>query len=460
MLPSLVDPAEVTSLDVAMAAEAPGSPPEAEGDSPRWITRFFWILALLLLHSLGACLRMLLVLPLHGRAAFRQGYATSLARLAERIGPAAVKMAQIASARPDLLPGWLIEPLARLQAQVASPRRDAIDRQLRALFPGDAASVFSYIRHDPIASGSIAYVLAAQTRFGEQVVLKIVRPDARRMMKRDLAILARLATWASRSRRLGAVPVGELIEQLGTLCLEQCSMLREAANLRRLSGQLAHQIVVPGVFEEWSNDDVLVMSRVEIERSLAAAEVPDRLFRDLALLLLREVFRMVFVHGVVHGDLHPGNVGVSPNGALVLVDFGLVARLREVDRRRFRSLFFGVATGDAKLVSLVLVDSSSQRPADLDTVALDAAVARLLQRRTGQTAGEFLVADFTRELFEIQRQHGLRGAPAFANAIWALAMYEGLARHRFPDLNFQAEAMKVLGMPYTNTATVEHATQQ
>jgi ubiquinone biosynthesis protein len=153
---------------------------------------------------------------------------------------------------------------------------------------------------------------------------------------------------------------------------------------------------------------------------------------------------MIFVHGFVHGDLHPGNVSVATSGQVILFDYGLVAALTESDRVLFRDFFLAVAMGDAATAARNILLSAERRPLKLDLDKFERAVAALLKRYSGQKAGGFLVARFVSETFALQRRFGLCGAPGFANAVWALAMFEGLVRQGYPSLDFQMEARPFL----------------
>jgi len=389
--------------------------------------------------------------------AFERHLCTQLPRLVRRLGPAAVKCAQIGGARPDLLPARLVEALSAFHDQNKAPSGAKARRYLEQAFGRSIEAHFEWVDFSPRAAGSIAFVLHGRTLEGDEVALKVVRPGVRRTIDADLRFIGSVARLVGRSRRLAMVPMAEVVAEFSAMARDQCRMTLEAANMARLTSQLDPEILCPRALPELSTDEVLVMTYVDAPLPLLSPEIPEARYRRLSLVLLREVFRMIFVHGLVHGDLHPGNVKVARNGSLVLFDFGLVAELRQIDRRRFREMFLGVVVGDARLVALSLIESAGRRVTDTPFDEVVQAVRPMLARRTGQRAGTFLVAAFVRELFEIQRRFGLSGVPGFANAVWALAMYEGLVRARFPDLDFQAEALRVLMAPYDNIRLVEPA---
>jgi ubiquinone biosynthesis protein len=149
---------------------------------------------------------------------------------------------------------------------------------------------------------------------------------------------------------------------------------------------------------------------------------------------------MIFVHGVVHCDMHPGNVLWRADGAVALIDAGLIASLSETDRCCFRDFFRGLACNDPEDCANAILRSALLVPQSLDQAAFHRDVGTLVRTYHGRPAGKFLIAEFVFRVFELQRRHRLSGAPGFVSAIWALAMFEGLVRARYPNLDFQAAA--------------------
>jgi ubiquinone biosynthesis protein len=388
---------------------------------------------------------------------FARQFGLSLPRLAERLGPVGIKIAQVASGRPDLLPLEITGPMSRLHDHVSPPSQFQINQQFQALFPGEPGRVMVAVNPTPIGTGSVAYVIWARASSGQELALKFIRPGVKAQIERDLYMFKWLIRRISRLSMFDGIPICETFELFSDLILRQCSMRAEARHLERFKKFAGNTLIVPTVYRDLSNDEVLAMEYVPIVRNFDSKQISQFEYERLSLELLDQVYGMIFIHGIVHGDLHPGNVGVDDEDRLVLVDFGLVAELRELERRQLRYLFFGLATGDAKLVSQVIIESSRGLPNAFDHEAFDLDVARLVRRWRGLKAGQFLVAGFTKQLFELQKRFALFGPPAFANAIWALAMYEGLIRARFPQLDFQARAVDVLMKPYSNTTLVERS---
>ncbi|WP_172746832.1 AarF/UbiB family protein [Neorhizobium sp. T25_13] len=367
---------------------------------------------------------------------------------AEHAGPTGVKLAQIISARRDLFDPRCLAPLERLCDTANVPSKREVLRTFRSAFPNEPGERLLEIDCEPIASGSVSFVLRARTIRNEDIAIKFLRKNVKEKILIDIAISRLIIKLVSIFPATKSVPLEEIFNSFSSILIEQCDMRIEARNMIDLSPLL--EIRIPILHDDLIEETSLGMEYINIRSRISSEEIPDSDFRSYALFVLREVYNMVFVHGIIHGDIHPGNVVLDDRNNVVLIDFGLVVRINQIDRRRLRCLFFGVITGDFKLVSSVILESASSIPREINTTLFEASVERLVSTVRGVTVGDFLVTEFAYKLFEIQRRFGLRGAPSFANAIWVLAMYEGLVRARFPSLAFQSEALSILMKPYHN----------
>ena len=190
--------------------------------------------------------------------------------------------------------------------------------------------------------------------------------------------------------------------------------------------------------------DVLVMDFVPDAVQLMQTAIPDKAFRRATRDRLDLRYAMIFVRGVVHCDMHPGHVLRCADGALALIDAGLIANLDDDDRCCFRDFFLSLACNDADACGSAILRSALHIPDGLDRAAFQRDVDILIQAYHGRAAESYLIAEFVFRVFDLHRRHGLPGAPGFVSAIWALMMFEGLVRARYPDLDFQAAAQPFL----------------
>ncbi|MES0175371.1 AarF/UbiB family protein [Mesorhizobium sp. M0006] len=403
--------------------------------------RIINIFLLIFVTVASAAPRLLFHFSRRDRIAVVTNFGILLAKLAEKIGPSAVKLVQVASYRRDLLPLELTAPLSRLQDQVDPPSRRAVKKVLRHAYGAALSDVFETIEYRPFACGSVAVVVRARLRGGCEVALKILRPGARKRIELDLKIMRWvMSTIVARLERFDGVPIAQIFDRFAELVVGQCDMALEARSAERLRGLLDPDIVIPRPLLDQSRPTVLVTTYVSNVARFDSAMVSQEVYEHACVVLLKNVYAMIFVHGFVHGDLHPGNVGINSQGQVVLYDFGLVAELADTDRVIFRDFFLAVAAGDSVIVGQKILESVEHNSNFLDKDEFGSAVDILVKQYSGQKAGDFFVARFVEDLFDLQRRFGLYGTPGFANAVWALAMFEGLARHGHPALDFQREA--------------------
>ncbi|BCH27810.1 hypothetical protein MesoLjLb_75950 [Mesorhizobium sp. L-8-3] len=297
------------------------------------------------------------------------------------------------------------------------------------------------MKDGPVAAGSVAFVLRSEGAGKDELALKIVRPGSERLIAWDLSIMRWLLRKAGRwIKVLEGLQLDGVFDSFAVLVTQQTDMTKEREFLERLRAILGPEIVVPRSYPSLCSSTVLAMEYVDSGQPITSPDIPIETYRTACLLLLRKLYQMLFIHGLVHCDLHPGNVRIAADGRLVIFDFGLVAEMTDRDRILFRDFFIALADRDTSTAVHCIVESITNLPGNSADLAFERGVRDILTRHSGLKAGEFLIARFVMELFELQRKHGCLGAPGFANAVWALAMFEGLVRSRFPELDFQAEA--------------------
>ncbi|MDX0527560.1 hypothetical protein GOC94_10150 [Sinorhizobium medicae] len=367
-----------------------------------------------------------------------------LSRAAESLGPAAIKIAQVASYRRDLISQPLAAALSRVQDKVNPLPPGALNAELLTAYDDRVDEHFRVLNHEPIGAGSIAVVIRGTTVDGEDVAIKVVRPGVKSRIELDLRVMRWTLALFARHRRWRGIPILETFDLFALSVLTQCDMINEAEIACQLKTTGSTDIIIPRPRLDLTRGNVLVMSYEEPLYKLTDARLGQRTYEAACRILLHELYRMIFISGVVHCDLHPGNVAITRGGKVVLYDTGLATRLSRKDRETFRDLFLAVALNNSTGLAWQIIEGAGECPDTLDYTSLHSDCGALLASRSGQTAGHFLVFGFVTELFDIQRKHGLRSAPGFASAIWALAMFEGLVRDQYPDLDFQGEALTFL----------------
>lgn len=367
----------------------------------------------------------------------------ALADLCEALGPAYIKLAQAASTRPDLLPAPVVAALARLQDDVAPFDGRAAAATVESAFGRPIAELFVTFQERPVASASIAQVHRATLADGRTVAVKVRRPGIVPRVEADLAL------WRAAARLLACVPGlrdlpwPELVEEVGRPVHDQLNFLAEAENNRLFRSQFADAegVRFPALVEELCGESVLTMEFIEPLTRVTSTEMADADRKAAARTGLRTLYAMIFVHGHVHADMHPGNVFVGPWGLFVILDTGLVARLDDADRRDFVDFFFGIVNNDGRLCARIIEGTATSRnPRRYDGRAFEAAMAELVGRYAALRSREFEVTRFVWELVALQRRFGIRGSMKFMTTIMAMVVFDGICKQLDPGCDFQAEA--------------------
>ena len=361
-----------------------------------------------------------------------------LAAELERLGPTFIKLGQLLSTRTDLLPPAYVESLSRLQDELepfpAAVARDTIEEELGVRL----SRVFDEFDETPMAAASLGQVHRATLRDGRPVVVKVQRPGIRRLVLDDLEVLEnvaeRLEAHTERGRLLA---VTDLLGQVRRALLDELDYRKEAANLVRLREIVAGQpqLVVPAPYDDFTTGRVLTMDRIEGKKvtelsGLARLDVDgDRLAREL----FRAYLDQILVHGFFHADPHPGNVLLTPDGRLGLIDVGMVARVPPELRDRLVQLLLAVGERRGEEVARLAADMS-EPAVDTDMRRFTSDVADLVERRAGSTVEELdagrLVLDLTRSCAAA----GLRPPPELSMVGKALLNLDMVARILDPEV--------------------------
>ncbi|MCI0590245.1 MAG: AarF/UbiB family protein [Gammaproteobacteria bacterium] len=360
------------------------------------------------------------------------------------MGGAYLKIGQILSTRYDLFPAELLGPLRRLQDHVRPFSRRECLRILQTAIAHPLEDIFSSFDPIPIASASIAQVHRAILRVsGSLVAVKVRRPDIERAIASDTRILKRLARIFSHCPRFDRIPLFEALDEICASLAAQADFAREAENHRHFCALLDGNegIRIPRLIDELCSRDVLVMEFLPDLTKLTDSKLEHEPHRRAVITGLRALYRMIFSAGLIHCDLHPGNILVSREGNVVILDFGFVATMGPIERSAFAEFFLSIAVGDGATAARLVRDTALHVQRDLDVYAFEQEICKLINEASGRPAGEFLVAKFVAALFGIQRRHGICGSPSFTMAILSLMVYEGIIRPRWPGLDFQREAI-------------------
>ena len=338
--------------------------------------------------------------------------ATALVQALEELGPTFVKLGQVLSTRADLLPPVYLEALSRLQDRVApfgfAEVEEIVTRELGVRM----SQGFRSFQSDPPAAASLGQVHRAELRDGRPVAVKVQRPDIRDQIERDMEVIAQIASLADdhteTGRRLG---FSDMVEEFRRSLMAELDYRQEADNLVAVGANLIDHalIVVPQPVPDYSTDVVLTMDFVE-GRSLGRIGPLGLSELDgapLAAALFSAYLDQILVHGLFHADPHPGNVLVTDDGRLALLDLGMVARIPPEAQDQLIKLLLAVGEGRGRDAADVAV--AMGRPLEgFDGDRFRDRAAEMVNRVRGATVAQLQAGQVVAELTQIAAQSCLR----------------------------------------------------
>lgn len=356
--------------------------------------------------------------------------AERLVRVLEELGPTFVKLGQVLSTRPDILSPAYIRALSCLQDRVPGVEYEAVEAAIRRELGGAPEEVFASFDRAPLAAASLAQVHRARLKTGEEVVVKVQRPNVAEIVEGDLAILQVLAKQAERRLPESAVfdPV-RLVEEFSRSIRQELDYVREGQNcdICRRNFRANTEVAIPAMHWEFSTGRVLVQERFEGTRMNDAAALDssgvDR--HKLAASGCRAYMQMVFDHGFFQADPHPGNLILLADGRIGIMDYGMFSRIDDDTRELLVDLM--LAAYERKPDALVkLVMQAGYADKMVDEAALGADVGDLLDRYYGVELERMSLGTVTRELLAVLRRHRIRIPPGLTMLLRGIGTIEGL----------------------------------
>ncbi|MBP2661811.1 MAG: hypothetical protein H6Q69_4843, partial [Firmicutes bacterium] len=280
------------------------------------------------------------------------GVAERIRLVLEQLGPTYVKLGQIASTRPDLLPPEIIDELEKLQDAVPAFSFTEVRSVLQEELGGTLEKIFQHFEPEPIAAASIGQVHQAVLKTGTTVAVKIQRPSIAIDIQTDLEILYELSNLAERRFHWAkSYQLMDMIDEFSKSLRSELDYTSEARNAEKISKQFTNNpmIYVPKIYWDYSTQKVLTAEYIE---GIKISKKEDLKQQGYNLSLLAErfakgIFHQIFMEGFFHGDPHPGNVVVLPGEIIVFLDFGMVGRLSSEMKYNLSSLVIGLMRQDA-----------------------------------------------------------------------------------------------------------------
>ncbi|MEB2310141.1 MAG: AarF/ABC1/UbiB kinase family protein [Candidatus Brocadiaceae bacterium] len=417
----------------------------------RDIRRFNQILRILTKHGFGFAIQQLrLEDHIIGRGIIkmrivrrfiepRESRAVRLRKALEELGPTFIKFGQILSIRPDLIPLDLCNELSKLQDNVPPFGYEYVRKQIRESFGKYPEELFASFDPEPLAAASLGQVHRAKLKTGESVVVKVQRPDIRKMIETDIDILYTLAQLANRYMQEVRLfnPVG-IVNEFSKVITKEIDFTCEAHNIDRFRKNFKDSAMVhiPAVF--WDCTRLKVITTEEIKgirlndylNQMHTAEEKKAVAANGANAVLQQIF----IDGFFHADPHPGNIFILPNNVVAFIDFGMVGRLDEDTKDVIVSLLIAVSMKNINSILKALERLGAFVEEDtLHDFKND--ISDFLERYYDIPLKQIELSVILPQTIDLMTRHKLKISPQFHILNKALATIDGVARQLDPEFN-------------------------
>ncbi len=413
--------------------------------------RYRQIATILARHGLGSFVDLL---GLDRYAPFHQGLFGNLRgteaatrpehlRLAlEELGATFIKLGQILSTRPDILPPEYIGELVKLQDAVPPVASEQIQAVIVRELGRPIDEAFATFDQEPLAAASIGQAHAATLPDGTAVVVKVRRPGVVEQVEADLEIMKNLAVRASRRwEQARHYEIVGLIDEFAETLRAELDYLREARNAERFAANFADDATVriPRIFWETTTSRVLTLERMRGVKigdtpALAAAGIDRRALAERAAHI---TLKMIFEDGFFHADPHPGNLFIEADGTIALIDFGMVGIVDGRTREQLAGLLMAITSQDVDRLVDAYLELGFTR-GQVDRARLGQDLGHLVGRYYGQPLGAILLGPLITDALLVVQRHHLQLPPTLALLLKTMVMSEGLAAALNPDFHLTA----------------------
>ena len=340
------------------------------------------------------------------------GKPEELAADLERLGPAFIKLGQLFSTRADLLPPPYLEALGRLQDSVEPFSFADVERVVQEDLGFRISKGFAAFDVEPLAAASLGQVHRAQLRDGREVAVKVQRPNIREGLAVDLAAMEDIAEFLDHHTTTGRqFNFVQIVEEFRRTLAQELDYRREANNLVHLAHNLASfsRIVIPRPIDDYSGARVLTM---EFVRGRKITSITPLMRQDFdGLSLARELFRaylhQIIVDGFFHADPHPGNVFLTDDGRIALLDLGMVSRLSPSRQDQLLKLLLAVSDRNGDRAASLALQIGDPQPG-VDHASLRRDLQDLVSRYQDVALGQLQVGRVVMEISRTAGTHGIQ----------------------------------------------------
>lgn len=353
-------------------------------------------------------------------------------------GPSFMKLAQLLSVRSDLVGTKIAKILSEFQDKIPPFSQNNLQKILDVELGDNFNKIFLDFDFNPIASASIAQVHFAKLQTGENVAVKILRPNIKKTMSRDIStlkIIIKIVSFFSKFLSKTLCDIAELLEQTAKYELD---LLREGANGSKLRDDLkgVKGFYVPQIYWQYSSEKILISERIDgipFSDEVAIKNSPfDK--KIIAENLVLSYFQQVYVHGFFHADMHPGNLFLMKNGDIAVVDFGIMGKIDKKTRIAVAEVLIGFLNRDYRRVAEIHVDAGFvSNDVNIEDLALSC--RKIGEMIVGVDVKDISIAKLLTALIEMSKDYKMETKPELLLLQKTLLLVEGVGMTLDPHLN-------------------------
>lgn len=350
----------------------------------------------------------------------------------EELGPTFIKFGQVMASRPDLLPDDLITELKKLHDQVPALPYETVIKAIEEEYKKPWDQIFLKVEETPLGAASIAQVHRAILNDGKKVVIKVQRPGILPIIKEDLDILYTLALLLEKYLPESRVfSPSDMVEEFANSIELETDFIIEANNILRFQKNFEDDphVVIPEVYMEYTTSKIIVLEEL-IGKRLSEADAFEQTDVDKYFVVetgVKAFFKMVFEHGIFHGDLHAGNFFILPNHQIGFVDFGMVGYLSQKTRDSIASILTALATEDYEQLAFEFLELAPQSY-DIDITSFTHDLQALFAPYYGLSFKNFTVGKMLLDATSLASKHGIRMPSELLLLFKSIITMEGMGR--------------------------------
>jgi ubiquinone biosynthesis protein len=372
----------------------------------------------------------------------------------ETLGPTFIKIGQILSTRPDLIPPEWAEEFANLQGNVSPVDYRLIDQLLETEFPGRLDSLFEYIEETPLAAASMAQVHRARLTSGEAVVLKVLRPGNRQRVEEDVSLLETIAQIVEQYfSDLGYSPI-EVANEFSRELLREVNLIQEGQATDRLRRYFEddQEVFFPKVY--WQSTTRNVLTLEEINGTPLSRINPDELGfeirRKIVANATKAVFKQCLTFGFFHADPHPGNIFLLEKGKLCFIDCGMTGHLDKKTAEQLVELIAGVIKGDVQRLCRVVIELTDVDPSVTDRRDFRLELQNMIDQVQATPLEHIDITSLLSDFFKTLQRYKIRCPGDLMLLVKAMTTIEGVAAEMDPSFDVLAHVEPEIEEVVTN----------